>query len=244
MAREDIRDELARGPRAGADPEHAGGLRARLRRRLAGRAALRRHRAGAATTIPTCRGGGSCAPTARSPRAPASARCWRPRGSRSGAIAWTCARRACPTRHCRAVWLQREITLRAARRAASTSSPARCSSALPELGDVRAGLLHLFIRHTSASLTLNENASPDVRDDFEACFNDGVPRGRALLDAHVRGPRRHAGAHQGVAARSLALAAGLRRPARARHLAGHLPVRAPRPRRRPLACSRRCTASG
>ena len=46
--------------------------------------------------------------------------------------------------------------------------------ALPELGDVRAGLLHLFIRHTSASLTLNENASPDVRDDFEACFDDAV----------------------------------------------------------------------
>ena len=45
---------------------------------------------------------------------------------------------------------------------------------LPELREVRVGLLHLFIRHTSASLTLNENASPDVRDDFETWFNDAV----------------------------------------------------------------------
>jgi secondary thiamine-phosphate synthase enzyme len=48
------------------------------------------------------------------------------------------------------------------------------TESLPELGDVDAGLLHLFIRHTSASLTLNENASPDVRDDFEAWFDDAV----------------------------------------------------------------------
>ena len=37
---------------------------------------------------------------------------------------------------------------------------------MPEIGDTRAGLLNLFIQHTSASLTLNENASPDVRRDF------------------------------------------------------------------------------
>ena len=49
--------------------------------------------------------------------------------------------------------------------------------ALPELGDVGIGLLHLFIQHTSASLTLNENASPDVRDDFAAFFDDAVPEG-------------------------------------------------------------------
>ena len=47
--------------------------------------------------------------------------------------------------------------------------------ALPELGDVRVGLLHVFIRHTSASLTLNENASPDVRRDFESWFGAAVP---------------------------------------------------------------------
>ena len=49
---------------------------------------------------------------------------------------------------------------------------AELTAALPAL---RVGLLHVFIRHTSASLTLNENASPDVRDDFETWFNDAVP---------------------------------------------------------------------
>lgn len=48
-------------------------------------------------------------------------------------------------------------------------------SALPELGDIAAGLLHVHIQHTSASLTINENASPDVRRDFETWFNTVVP---------------------------------------------------------------------
>jgi secondary thiamine-phosphate synthase enzyme len=47
--------------------------------------------------------------------------------------------------------------------------------ALPELGDVEVGLLHLLIQHTSASLALNENASPDVRRDFETYFEVVVP---------------------------------------------------------------------
>ena len=47
--------------------------------------------------------------------------------------------------------------------------------ALPELGEVAVGLLHLLILHTSASLALNENASPDVRRDFESYFNAAVP---------------------------------------------------------------------
>jgi secondary thiamine-phosphate synthase enzyme len=49
------------------------------------------------------------------------------------------------------------------------------AGALPELREVRIGLCHLFIRHTSASLTLNENASPDVRRDFETWFDHAVP---------------------------------------------------------------------
>lgn len=43
------------------------------------------------------------------------------------------------------------------------------------LPDVRVGLAHVFIKHTSASLTLNENASSDVRRDFESWANDAVP---------------------------------------------------------------------
>ena len=59
---------------------------------------------------------------------------------------------------------------------------------LPELGDVRIGLLHLFMLHTSASLTLNENASPDVRRDFEAYFDDVVPEGARYWTHTLEGP--------------------------------------------------------
>src|SRR6187431_836279 len=44
-----------------------------------------------------------------------------------------------------------------------------------ELKQIRAGLLHVFIQHTSASLTVNENADPTVRTDFESHFNRMVP---------------------------------------------------------------------
>ena len=46
---------------------------------------------------------------------------------------------------------------------------------LPELADVRAGLLHVFILHTSASLTINENADPDVPLDMESSLNAIAP---------------------------------------------------------------------
>ncbi len=47
--------------------------------------------------------------------------------------------------------------------------------ALPELGKVHAGLLHVFIQHTSASLTINENADPDVPTDLETSFDSLAP---------------------------------------------------------------------
>lgn len=47
--------------------------------------------------------------------------------------------------------------------------------ALPELRQLRVGILQVFIQHTSASLTLNENADPTVRQDFESHFNRMVP---------------------------------------------------------------------
>ena len=49
--------------------------------------------------------------------------------------------------------------------------------ALPELERIEVGLLHLLIQHTSASLAMNENASPDVRHDFETWFDRAVPEG-------------------------------------------------------------------
>ncbi len=48
-------------------------------------------------------------------------------------------------------------------------------SEFSELKQIKAGLLHVFIKHTSASLTINENADPMVREDFEAHFNVLVP---------------------------------------------------------------------
>ena len=50
-------------------------------------------------------------------------------------------------------------------------------AALPELDRVQTGLLHIFIMHTSASLTLNENADPDVRADMEMAISKIVPEG-------------------------------------------------------------------
>ncbi|WP_315815082.1 secondary thiamine-phosphate synthase enzyme YjbQ [Paraflavitalea speifideaquila] len=47
--------------------------------------------------------------------------------------------------------------------------------ALPQIGQLRAGICQVFIQHTSASLTLNENADPTVRLDFETWFNKAVP---------------------------------------------------------------------
>jgi len=46
--------------------------------------------------------------------------------------------------------------------------------ALPEIGSIRTGMCQVFIQHTSASLTINENADPTVRDDFEMFFNKTV----------------------------------------------------------------------
>jgi secondary thiamine-phosphate synthase enzyme len=72
------------------------------------------------------------------------------------------------------VWAQRRIEL-APRPRGFHLVTREVTQALPELADVGVGLLHLLILHTSASLALNENASPDVRRDFETWFNQAVP---------------------------------------------------------------------
>jgi secondary thiamine-phosphate synthase enzyme len=72
------------------------------------------------------------------------------------------------------MWLQREIELEPRPRGFHLVTR-EVVGALPELGELHVGLLHLLIRHTSASLALNENASPDVRRDFETWFGQAVP---------------------------------------------------------------------
>jgi len=72
------------------------------------------------------------------------------------------------------MWLQREIRFDPRPRGFHLVT-GEVVDALPELRSLQVGLLHLFIRHTSASLTVNENASPDVRRDFESWFTHAVP---------------------------------------------------------------------
>lgn len=48
-------------------------------------------------------------------------------------------------------------------------------NALPEIAEIQTGICQVFIQHTSASLTVNENADPTVRKDFEMYFNKAVP---------------------------------------------------------------------
>ncbi|WP_165670841.1 secondary thiamine-phosphate synthase enzyme YjbQ [Metapseudomonas otitidis] len=59
---------------------------------------------------------------------------------------------------------------------------------LPELGRCRIGLLHLLLQHTSASLSVNENADPSVRRDFERFFNRLVPQGEGGYEHDYEGP--------------------------------------------------------
>src|SRR6058998_2133759 len=87
----------------------------------------------------------------------------------------------------RGMWHQREVRLRPRPRGFHLVTD-EVADAVPELGEVRVGLAHLFLRHTSASLTLNENASPDVRRDFAAWFDRAVPDGAEYFRHRLEGP--------------------------------------------------------
>ncbi|GAB5551802.1 MAG: secondary thiamine-phosphate synthase enzyme YjbQ [Saprospiraceae bacterium] len=50
------------------------------------------------------------------------------------------------------------------------------------------GLLHIFIKHTSAAITINENADPTVLEDFESIFNKIVPENMPFLKHTIEGP--------------------------------------------------------
>ena len=72
------------------------------------------------------------------------------------------------------MWIQRQITLSPRARGFHLITDEVVEGA-PELRSLRVGIAVVFMQHTSASLTLNENASPDVRRDFESYFNEAVP---------------------------------------------------------------------
>lgn len=85
------------------------------------------------------------------------------------------------------MWLQRTLRLRPRPRGFHLVTD-EVLAAVPEIRQLRVGIVHIFIRHTSAALTLNENASPDVRRDFASWFNRAVPDGAAYFSHTLEGP--------------------------------------------------------
>lgn len=79
-----------------------------------------------------------------------------------------------PTRIPRFMWTQRTLRLPPATRGFHLITD-QIADAMPEINDVQIGWMQVFIQHTSASLTINENADPDVRVDFETAMNHAVP---------------------------------------------------------------------
>ncbi|MCL1113488.1 MULTISPECIES: secondary thiamine-phosphate synthase enzyme YjbQ [Shewanella] len=74
------------------------------------------------------------------------------------------------------MWMQKTISLASKKRGFHLITD-EVLSQLPELKEINVGLLHVFIQHTSASLTINENADPTVRGDMERHFNVLAPEG-------------------------------------------------------------------
>jgi secondary thiamine-phosphate synthase enzyme len=72
------------------------------------------------------------------------------------------------------MWIQKEIRLSPKVRGFHLVSN-EILNQLPEIKNIQIGMLNVFIKHTSASLTINENADPTVRQDFESFFNRAVP---------------------------------------------------------------------
>ena len=85
------------------------------------------------------------------------------------------------------MWVQREVTLRERPRGFHLVTD-EVVAGVPELRDLRVGMAHVFIRHTSASLTLNENADPSVRRDFREWFDRAVPDDADYFEHTAEGP--------------------------------------------------------
>ena len=85
------------------------------------------------------------------------------------------------------MWCQRILTLPARGRGFHLVTD-EIVAGLPELGSMQMGFLHLWLQHTSASLTINENADASVRRDFERFFNQLVPQGQAGYEHEYEGP--------------------------------------------------------
>jgi len=84
------------------------------------------------------------------------------------------------------MWVQKEIQLKARPRGFHLVTD-EVIRGIPALSDMAVGLLHVMIKHTSASLTLNENADPTVRGDFERFFNRAVPENAPYFEHTLEG---------------------------------------------------------
>jgi secondary thiamine-phosphate synthase enzyme len=85
------------------------------------------------------------------------------------------------------MWVQREVRLEARPRGFHLVTD-EVLRALPELAEIRAGLANVFMQHTSASLTLNENVSRDVLRDFASWFDSAVAEDAPFWTHTVEGP--------------------------------------------------------
>ena len=84
------------------------------------------------------------------------------------------------------MWIQKNLTLKAKARGFFLVTD-EIVQQLPELKKMQIGLAHFFLQHTSASLSINENADPSVRDDFESYFNRVAPENAAYFTHTLEG---------------------------------------------------------
>lgn len=84
------------------------------------------------------------------------------------------------------MWIQKEIQLEPKSRGYHVITE-EILREIPEINKIDTGLAHIFIKHTSAGLTINENADPSVRRDFESHFNRTVPEDTSLYEHTLEG---------------------------------------------------------
>lgn len=85
------------------------------------------------------------------------------------------------------MWVQKELILKSKKRGFHLVTDEILSN-LPELKNIKTGIVHIFIKHTSASLSINENYDPDVRKDMESHFNEMVPENAGYYIHTAEGP--------------------------------------------------------
>ena len=85
------------------------------------------------------------------------------------------------------MWMQKNISIKSISRGFHIITD-QVTDQIPEIKTIKIGILHLFIKHTSASLTINENADKTVRNDFEEHFNEMVPEDQSYYQHTYEGP--------------------------------------------------------